>query len=163
MISVEELIHAPKEIVNKKRPEFKLDQRHFRADLSLKCDTPPLNMTMFLRRLKDFPEDFSVGIRINTPNPYSESVIVLVRYQGPHGGQSETRSMEDIHNRYHIHCYSQDDFNHNRKKASLNNKMEAKFNSFEEAICELLEYCNIKDPNGIFDQEKNTVKQLRFL
>lgn len=35
--------------------------------------------------------------------------MVLLRYQGPHGGQSSSQSLKDLHNSYHIHEYTEED------------------------------------------------------
>ncbi len=162
MITLEELVFGHKTITNKRRPEFKQDQKHLRADILLQCGDPTISMTMFLRKLIDIPEDFSVGLRLNTPNTFLDTSVVLVRFQGPHGGQSINRNLNDLHNRYHIHLYSQEDFDRRRKRASVD-KCEANFNSFEEAICQFLEYCHIEDPYDIFNHEREAINQFCFL
>lgn len=157
---VEQLITCKKVIERKRRPEFKEENRHYRMNIELKCIDVDVRMSMFLRRLKDFPEDFSVGLILEGPNEIKEHAIVLVRYQGPHGGQSAERTIEDLHNSYHIHEYSQNDIDCRRKKASY--KEDATFTSFEEAIIQFMERCNIQDPNGIFDEERNMIAQIRM-
>jgi len=158
--SVENIIQCKKSIQRIRRINMKLDNRHLRGDIDLVCDLPDIKLVMFLRRLQFFPEDFTVGLRIETPNPFLDSSIVLLRFQGPHGGHISPDG--DIHNSYHIHYYSEDDLRHRRKKASVANKLPGTFNSYDEAVVQFLEYCNIKDPNGIFAEERSRLHQMQL-
>ena len=99
------LITSPKRIERRKKPKFRKDYRHYRMNIELTCSESNYKMTMFLRKSIDFPEDFLVGLRLEGPNDIKEQDIVLVRYQGPHGGQSTEKSTADLHNTYHIHEY----------------------------------------------------------
>ena len=159
-MDIERLITCEKVIERKRRPEFKEEARHYRMNIDLKCVDIDVKMIMFLRRLKDFPEDFTVGLRLVGPNEIKEQDIAIVRYQGPHGGQSVQKSMSDLHNGFHIHEYTQDDIDKRRKRASY--KGPAQFGSFEEAIVRFMERCNIKDPNGIFADEKMMCEQIQM-
>jgi hypothetical protein len=162
-MDVEQLIKSEKYIEKKRHPELKKDGRHLRADIDLVCKIEDVNMTMFLRKQEDMLENFCVGLRLNTPNPYGlNHPVVLLRFQGPHGGQSDTREFADLHNCYHIHRYTEDDFLHMRKKASVDSKYQANFNSYEEAVCSFLEFCNIEDSNNIFEEEYVAIRQLRL-
>ena len=156
-----ELIHSRKTIRNKRRPIMRTENRHMRMTIDLDCDLEGVKMTMFIRRLEEFPEDFTVGLKIDTPNPIADFDIVLVRFQGPHGGQSLEKNMESLHNRYHVHLYSQNDLHCRRKKASLD-AQHGNFNSLEEAICSFMAYCNIGDPNNIFANEHTKSEQIKW-
>ena len=157
-MNVEELITCKKRITRRKRPQFKEDNRHYRMDIDLACEMPNVRMSMFLRKLVDFPEDFSIGLKLIGPNVFKEQDIVLVRFQGPHGGQSAKKSLEDLHNAYHVHEYTQDDLNCRRRKPSF--KEDGHFSSFEEAIILFMEHCNIEDQYGIFNEEKEKINQI---
>ncbi len=157
-MDVEKLIACRKIIERKKRPAFKKEHRHYRMDIDLTCVDFPYKMSMFLRKLIDFPEDFSIGLRLEGPNEIKEQDIALVRFQGPHGGQSALRSSSDLHNSYHIHEYTQEDLDCRRKRASY--KEDGSFSSFEEAVVFFMERCNIDDPNGIFSEEKEKCNQI---
>ena len=159
-MDVEELIRCPKKIERKKRPKFREDFRHYRMDIELSCPNPNYKMSMFLRKSIDFPEDTSVGLKLEGPNEIKDQTIVLVRFQGPHGGQSAKKTFGDLHNSYHIHKYTQDDINCRRKKASYGT--DGDFSSFEEAIVKFLAYCNIEDPNGIFNEERDKMSQMEM-
>ena len=102
-MTVEELLKCPKTIDRKRNPPFKEEFRHYKMSMELTCADTTARMTMFLRRLKDFPEDFTVGLKLDGPNDIMECDVVLLRYQGPHGGQSSSQSLKDLHNSYHIH------------------------------------------------------------
>ena len=54
-MDINELITCKKTILRKKKPQFKEDQRHYRMDIELSCAEPQIRMSMFLRRLIDFP------------------------------------------------------------------------------------------------------------
>jgi hypothetical protein len=162
VMDVEQLIKSKKCIEKKRRPELKQENRHFRAEIDLKCDLNDVNMTMFIRKHVDVFDNFTVGLKLNTPNPYIDHILVLLRFQGPHGGQSDTREFANLHNRYHIHRYTEEDFLHKRKKASVDSKYPADFSSYEEAVCSFLKFCNIEDTNGIFAREQNAIMQLRI-
>lgn len=157
-MTIKEYITCEKIIDRKRKPAFKDEFRHDKITIEITCPTINAKMSMFLRRLKDFPEDFTVGLKLDGPNEIMESDVVLVRFQGPHGGQSVDKSMRDLHNSYHIHEYTQDDMNCRRKKASY--KGPADFASFEEAIIRFMEHCHIADPNGIFNEEREKIKQM---
>lgn len=159
-MTVEEYITCEKIIDRKRKPTFKDEFRHKKMTIELVCPTVNAKMSMFLRYLKDFPEDFSVGLKLDGPNEIMECDIVLVRFQGPHGGQSAKKDMSDLHNSYHIHEYTQDDKNCRRKRASY--KGPANFASFEEAIICFLERCHIADPNEIFNEEREKIMQIRM-
>ena len=159
-MTVEEFIVCDKVINRKRKPAFKDEFRHNKMTIELTCPTVNAKMSMFLRRLKDFPEDFTVGLKLDGPNEIMEYDVVLVRFQGPHGGQSAEKSIRDLHNSYHIHEYTQDDMNCRRKKASYKGK--GNFASFEEAIICFMERCHISDPNGIFNEERERIMQIRM-
>lgn len=122
-MTVEEYITCEKTIDRKRKPAFKDEFRHNKMTIELTCSTVNAKMSMFLRRLKDFPEDFTVGLKLDGPNEIMEYDVVLVRFQGPHGGQSAEKSMRDLHNSYHIHEYTQDDMNCRRKKLRIKDRL----------------------------------------
>jgi hypothetical protein len=161
-MDVKQLVDCKKSIINRRRPDFKLENRYYRADLNLECELENVNMTMFLRKHDSSFEDFCVGLRMNTPNQYTNYAVVLLRFQGPHGGQSDTREHENLHNSFHIHQYSERDFERMKKRASVDSKFEANFNSYEEAVCSFLDYCNIEDDRDIFSQEKVAITQYKM-
>lgn len=158
MITVSDVINCTKTIEKKRRPEFQIVQRHYKMNIDLVCKDLDLKMVMFIRRLIESPTtDFTIGLRIDGPSFFSDYTVVMVRFQGPHGGQSASKQIRDLHNNYHVHLYTEDDRMHHRKLASY--KEAGTFNSFEQAIMEFLDYCNIDDPNGIFDNEVSAAQQ----
>lgn len=159
-MTVDELLSCPKTIDRKRKPPFREEYRHYKMSIELTCESTNVKMTMFLRRLKDFPEDFTVGLKLDGPNEIMDCDVVLLRYQGPHGGQSATRSQNDLHNSYHIHEYTEDDRLCHRKKASY--KCDGEYASFEEAIVRFMERCSISDSNGIFNEEREMIMQVRM-
>lgn len=126
-MTVNEIIRCPKVILRKKRVVLAEEHRHMRADIQLSCEGLSSRMTMFLRRLVDLPEDYSVGLRLDEPCDPLQFAAVLVRYQGPHGGQSVSRTARDLHNSAHVHLYSEEDALCRRKKASYKEPAEFTF------------------------------------
>lgn len=153
MQSVSEIINCKKEITRKRRPQFREEHRHYRMDIELRCEDENLKTAMFLRRGIDSIENFTVGLKLLMPNDIGYE-IALLRFQGPHGGQSATLSGDDLHNKYHVHFYSEQDLIRRKKLASVSNKHVAEYNSFEEAIICFLSTCNISDTHDIFREER---------
>lgn len=114
MRSVAEIIGCKKEIINKRRPNFREEFQHYRMNIDLQCDDESIKTAMFLRRKVVNPEDFTVGLKLLTPNDMGHEAALL-RYQGPHGGQSQSHSLEDLHNDYHVHYYSEQDYFRKKK------------------------------------------------
>lgn len=117
-------------------------------------------MTMFIRKLVEIEEDFSIGLRLDQACDPFAFAVVLVRFQGPHGAQSLLRSGLDMHNSYHIHRYSDEDLRLHRKNASF--KCSSDFESFDQALIKFLSYCNIDDPYDIFREERERCNQLQM-
>ena len=59
-MNIEDYITCEKVIERKRRPQFKIENRHYRMDLDLKCTSNNAQMSMFLRKSTEFAEDFSV-------------------------------------------------------------------------------------------------------
>lgn len=159
-MTVDEILAAPKRIIRKKKINYMREHRHLRADLPLECDGLPYGMTMFIRKPVEFEENFSIGLRLDQAQDPFSFAVVLVRFQGPHGGQSTLRSGKDLHNSYHIHRFSDEDLERHRKNASF--KESADFNSFDQALIRFLSYCSIEDPYGIFEEERQRCNQLQM-
>ena len=158
-MTIQEIIESKKYIENKRRPDFKTDYRHKRMNIKLSCEIPEIKVEMYLRRSLDLPENFSVGLILLTPNPIMNRELVIYRCQGPHGGQSATGSVDDLHNSYHVHCYSNSDLAARKRKASYVDDQNVGFDSFEGAILKFLDACNIADNNGIFAMERKQLGQ----
>lgn len=159
-MTVDDILAAPKRIIRKKKITYTLDQRHWRADLPLECDSLPYKMSMFIRKLVEFEEDFSIGLRLNQAHDPFSFAVVLVRFQGPHGGQSALCSGQDLHNSYHIHRFSDQDLQRHRKNASYMESSD--FSSFSQALVNFLTYCGIDDPYDIFEEERQRYNQLQM-
>ena len=161
MITVDDILKCKKIIDKKRRPELQLEHRHYRMNIELTCNELDVKMIMFIRKLAESPnKDFTVGLRIAGPSFFANHDTVIVRFQGPHGGQSAARNLSDLHNNYHMHLYTEDDRIHHRKLAKY--KEAATFNSFEQAVVDFLAFCNIEDSNGIFDYELELTQQFKM-
>lgn len=133
---IDDILAAPKRIMRRKKVALTQIQCHWKADLPLECDSLPFKMTMFIRKLVEFEEEFSIGLRLDPAYDPFDFAVVLVRFQGPHGDQSILRSSSDLHNNYHIHRYFDEDLQLHRKCASYRDP--SNFNSFDQALIEFL-------------------------
>lgn len=153
------LIKKDKYILNKTRPKFQEINRSYRMNIDLKSDDDKLKYTMFIRQTTRFAEDFSVGLRIDPPNQHFTTAMTLLRFQGPHGGQSEDGM--SLHNSFHMHRLTEADVALGRYKPRCAPD-EVEYSGMEEAIVSFLDYCNIKDPYGIFDEERDMINQIKM-
>jgi len=128
-------------------------------DIELSCEDKSIKTNMLIRRNINDLNNFTVALKLLTPNELGRATALL-RFQGPHGGQSEILSISDLHNDYHIHYYSELDYLRKRKLPSVDNRRKANYDCIEGAIISFLDACNIADPNGIFDEERDRMKQI---
>lgn len=70
MITVEDLLQCGKHINKKRRPEFQIDQRHYRMNIDVECDLQDIKMTMFLRRLNCISRGFYSGTSGRAPKSF---------------------------------------------------------------------------------------------
>lgn len=97
---LDNLIEMPKEIVGPPKKTWVEERGHLRNDMALQSGDGQHDFTVFLRKNRDFPENFSVGL-CYWPRETGK-LIPLIRCNGPHGDFARTRSSAP-HFRYHIH------------------------------------------------------------
>ncbi|GER92307.1 hypothetical protein A45J_2707 [hot springs metagenome] len=84
---------------------------------------------MFIRKHKEFPENFSIGLDLL---PSAEKGIPLIRCNGPHY-VSKDILRPDPHYAYHIHKPNNDDIEKELRKLSLSEITES-FNSYDDIL-----------------------------
>jgi hypothetical protein len=97
---LDELIEVPKVITEPPKRAWVEERGHFRNDMQLTSRDGTLAFSVFLRRNRDFPENFSVGL-CYWPKDMGRP-IHLLRCNGPHGDSNRARS-QSPHFAYHIH------------------------------------------------------------
>jgi len=128
----------PKRIIEVMSKEFKEEYRHLRKDFKLKSIEGEYYFRMFIRRHKDFPENFSIGLDLL---PSTERGMPLIRCNGPHYVTKDILR-PNPHYAYHIHKPNSEDVEKGLRKLSLSEITE-EFSSYEEAIRYFIKTTNI--------------------
>ncbi len=97
---IDELISMPKVIAQPPKRVWDEERGSFRNEMALTSEDGTQSFTVFMRRNRDFPENFSVGL-CYWPRDSARS-IDLMRCNGPHGDINRTRNPSN-HFMYHIH------------------------------------------------------------
>jgi hypothetical protein len=97
---LDELIGMPKVITETPRRAWVEERGHFRNDMTLTSEDGSEAFTVFMRKNRDFPENFSIGL-CYWPKE-SGRQIHLLRCNGPHGDFNRT-GVPSSHFAYHIH------------------------------------------------------------
>lgn len=152
---INELIRCPKIMVSRPHKEFRYDNRQYRNECKVSSTDGEYKFYVFARYLDKFNEDFSVGLRLETPNIFGKDFI-LFRCQGPHGAYSNDPLNGDTHNDYHTHTITAEDLN-NRIFEPRQKELTKEYSNFAEATYYFIRYCNIQDgelliPEYIRDQ-----------
>jgi len=90
----------PKVIAQPPRREWDEERGSFRNDMALTSLDGAHAFTVFMRRNRDFPENFSIGLCYWPKD--SARPIHLLRCNGPHGDINRARTPSN-HFMYHIH------------------------------------------------------------
>lgn len=137
---IEMLIGCEKIIKEAPKKAMKEEHRHHRNDMKLVSEDGLHHFDVFLRKSREFTEDFSVGLIYNSPDGKK---ITLVRFNGQHHQSDDPLNLFH-HFNFHIH------------KATILNIESGRYDkhpacttdryaSFEEAVIAFCEIVNIKD------------------
>ena len=91
---IDELIRCPKRVTEAPRREMKPDGAYLRNNAKLVA-------SIFIRKIEDFPENFSIGL-MYSPHDGRET-ITLRRCNGKHGDYNKSFDPEHPHCDFHIH------------------------------------------------------------
>jgi hypothetical protein len=147
---IEKLITMPKRIIEASSKEFKEEYKHFRRDFKLQSLEGEYYFRMFIRRHKEFQENFSIGLDLL---PSTERGMPLIRCNGPHY-VSKDIMRPDPHYAYHIHKPSCDDIEKGLQKLSLS-EITQSFNSYNGALAYFIRITNIINAYDYFDPLEN--------
>ena len=141
---LEALISCRKIITTKPRREPKDSGSHLRNDMTLMAENGQHSFSVFMRISKEFPENFSIGLTLLNAIEGAEKII-LVRYNGIHGGHIEFPH----HTAPHIHRITAA-----RIADGIYSEGHAEttdtYTTFQDALSAFCLHCNIIDVEKIF-------------
>lgn len=141
----------PKRIIEVSSKDFKEEYRHLRKDFKLKSIEGEYYFRMFIRRHKDFPENFSIGLDL-LPSAERTRSMPLIRCNGPHCVTKDILR-PNPHYDYHIHKPNSEDIEKGLQKLSLSEITE-QFDSYEKALRYFVKITNIINAHEYFDFQK---------
>lgn len=147
---IERLITMPKRIIESSSKEFSEEYQHFRRDFKLQSIDGNYKFRMFIRKHKEFQENFSIGLDL-LPSP--DKGMPLIRCNGPHY-VTEDILKPSPHYDYHIHMIKNDDIEKDIRKLSFA-EITDRYNSYEEALDYFIKRTNIINANDYFDFQKS--------
>lgn len=147
---IETLIIMPKKIIESSSKEFSEEYQHFRRDFKLQAIDGNYKFRMFIRKHKEFQENFSIGL-VLLPSTYKG--IPLIRCNGPHD-VTEDILKPSPHYNYHIHMIKKDDIERDIRKLSFA-EITDKYNSYEEALDYFIKRTSIINANEYFNFQKS--------
>lgn len=139
---INELIRCPKIVTTKPRRDFYYQNRQYRNECWARAKFGEHRFYIFARYLEKFNEDFSIGLKLETPNIYNKEFI-LFRCQGPHGAYSNDPLSGETHNDYHVHIVTEEDLS-KRIFEPRNKSLTKEYSNFAEAIAFFITYCNVQ-------------------
>lgn len=150
VIEIETLITIPKEIIECSSKEFSEEYQHFKRDFKLQSVDGNYKFRMFIRKHKEFQENFSIGLDL-LPSNYKG--IPLIRCNGPHDA-TEDLLKPNPHFDYHIHIIKKEDIEKDIRKLFFA-EITDKYNSYEEALDYFIKRTNIINANEYFAFQKD--------
>lgn len=140
----------PKRIIESSSKEFSEEYQHFRRDFKLQSIDGNYKFRMFIRKHKEFQENFSIGLDL-LPSP--DKGMPLIRCNGPHY-VTEDILKPSPHYDYHIHMIKNDDIEKDIRKLSFA-EITDRYNSYKEALDYFIKRTNIINANDYFDFQKS--------
>lgn len=146
-VEIDRLIKVPKVITSPPKKDMQLILGHYRNDMKLQSKDKELDFSVFMRKHKDFQENFSIGLRYH-PKTEPDSKV-LIRCNGPHG----LHEIFEHHVQCHIHKADEKSIEEGRKEDWKAFKTES-FAVFDDALIFFLRECNIVNADQYFEMER---------
>jgi hypothetical protein len=143
---IENFIREEKIITNPPSKDFKEEGQHFRKDFDLTSSDGARKFSVFLRRNKNFQENFSIGLICYLPEG---STALLIRLNGDHGEVVENPLKPSPHFGYHIHRISPVEFERGIADPKFSSETK-EYASFEQALAYFCKIVNIKNADEYF-------------
>lgn len=153
---IDKLISCPKTITVAPARNMKLVGADFRNNAEMAAsDETKGSFSMFMRRLEDFPEDFSIGL-IYKPND-GRAEITLLRMNGKHGEFNAKGDLNHPHWKFHIHKATERAQDEGRLPEKYAEET-TEFASYEEALRHYVRVVNLipKDAAKHFPDDAQT-------
>ncbi len=158
---LEELIICPKKITVPPSKDMKSERGSWRNDFTLAPTDDNTNekieFSVFMRKNERFPENFSIGLNVQTEG---EKSFCLLRYNGPHGNHVNNPLDPHPHFSFHIHKANAENIEKGLS-SELYAELTEDYGSYEEALTNFLKRANIENADQHFNQYFN--QQLSFL
>lgn len=152
---IQHLIVSPKEIV-KKTPNRGYGQKNssMSCDLHLKgTGEEETSFIVYIRQNAKFIENYSIGVRYRTEDE-KLGIIILVRYNGPHGETS--RAADGHYAKTHTHRITHDDLlAGNTNPQERDREITDRYSTFEDALRVFFGDINIQNWTSYFPGLEN--------
>lgn len=146
---IERLISCAKIIETPSRAQMVLEKSHYRDDIGLVSADGKLEFGVFMRKNRDFPENFSIGIEYK---PSGEKSFCLLRCNGPHGKfKGEPEEIENYHFYYHFHKAKPENLE-GGLRAEQSGEITKEYASFEDALPYFLKTINVSNYESHFSE-----------
>lgn len=138
---IEQLINCEKRIVQPPKKKMKSEGGHARNDMKLVSDDGH-SFSVFMRASNFFPENFTIGLKINAPDGSS---TILMRCNGDHGEHANHVRDFKKFSGYHIHFATEEALK--MGKCAENFAVQTKeYASYTEAFGHFVKKVNILEP-----------------
>lgn len=137
------LITCPKVITTAPHKKFDVENGNRKNDFRLESENGEHRFSVFMRQNTILTENFSIGLKWETAP--TEDSIILLRCNGPHGGNKKytIHFVPHIH-RLNIELAQQDIFKENDVRPT------DEYSTFDSALFYFCNLCNIKDADKYF-------------
>lgn len=140
------LIKEEKIIIEPPKKEFKETGQHIRNSVELKSNDGERLYSVFIRKHKEYIENFSIGLIYK---PIERESFQLIRFNGNHGESLSGLLSYNKHRDYHIHEMTSDALEEGITDP-VKSFVTKEYASYEQAICSFCSYVNIRDFNKYF-------------
>jgi hypothetical protein len=140
IISEEKIVSVPP------KKDFKEESQHLRNDFGLTSSDGTRKFSVFLRKNKNFQENFSIGLVYCLPEG---GEVPLIRLNGNHGEVVEDILRPSPHFGYHIHKITPEELDRGLAEPKFSNETK-EYASFEQALAYFCKLVNIKNAGEYF-------------
>lgn len=153
---IEHLISCKKRIVQPPKKKMRVENGHERNDMKLVSDEGR-NFTVFMRASNYFPENFTIGLKINEPDGTS---TILMRCNGDHGEHANHVKDMRKFSGYHIHLATQEALANGKCAENFAVPTDS-YASYTEAFAYFIKAVNIVEPENC--PTLSSARQLRLV
>jgi hypothetical protein len=145
-LELENIINEEKIISVPPKKDFKEENQHLRQDFEITSLNGEKRFSVFIRKNKNFQENFSIGLVYYLPEGGN---VQLIRLNGNHGEVVEDILRPSPHFGYHIHKISPEELDRGLSEPKFSNETK-EYASFEQALAYFCRIVNIKNAGEYF-------------